>query len=86
MIPSSWNGTNIRRLMSRHTASSSSPMSSRSRNSSARLAGSSASSLPAISHSHATMTLVYALLRRPPCGASGYLSWNSSGPITPWIS
>ena len=32
------------------------------------------------------MTLVYALFRSPPPAASGYLSWNSSGPITPWIS
>ena len=40
----------------------------------------------AVSAIHATMTFVYALLRSPPSAASGYFSWNSSGPMTPWIS
>ena len=40
MIPSSWKGTNIRRLMSCQSSSSSSEISSRVRSASARLAGS----------------------------------------------
>jgi hypothetical protein len=43
--------------------------------------GSSASSLSAIPHSHATITLVYAVQAT---AARPVLSWNSSGPT--WIS
>ena len=63
MIPSSWNGTNIRRLMSCQSLSSWSEISSLERNASARLSGSNESTSPATPHSHATITFVYALLR-----------------------
>jgi len=58
MIPSSWNGTNIRRLISCQRLSSWSAISSLERSASARLLGSKESTSPAMPHSHATITFV----------------------------
>ena len=70
MMPSSWNGTNMRRLMSSHVrqllVAEPQLLPAAPRRGSP---GSSDEHVRATPHSHATMTFVYALLRKPP--ASG---------------
>jgi hypothetical protein len=74
------------RLISSHLSSSSSVTPILSLSASRRVAWSRSSTSGAVAQIQATITFVYALFGSPASLAPGSRSWNSSGPITPWIS
>src|SRR5256884_465903 len=86
MTPSARKGTYILRLISFQVLISWSVRSICSQSDRRRRSGSMSSSLPATSEIQATITLVYALLRSPGSSESGSFSWNSFGPMPPWIA